>query len=89
MLLAHVFKRETGQDLDAYARRYLFRPLGIRDSYWKHAPNGVDAILFNGGFFIPDICRDRVADVVASWYGRRPLVFENRDLDLAVAVGVE
>jgi molecular chaperone DnaK (HSP70) len=53
----------------------------------EHAPNGVDAVLFNGGFFIPDICRDRVADVVASWYGRRPLVFENRDLDLAVAVG--
>ena len=24
-----------------------------------------DAILFNGGFFIPDICRERVADVVA------------------------
>lgn len=53
----------------------------------EHAPNGVDAILFNGGFFIPDICRERVADVVGSWYGRKPLVLENRDLDLAVAVG--
>ncbi len=46
-----------------------------------------DAILFNGGFFIPDICRQRVADVMERWYGRRPLVLENRDLDLAVAVG--
>lgn len=46
-----------------------------------------DAILFNGGFFIPDICRERVADVMDRWYGRRPLVFENRDLDLAVSVG--
>jgi len=53
----------------------------------EHAPNGVDAILFNGGFFIPDVCRERVADVVGNWYGRRPLVLENRDLDLAVAVG--
>jgi molecular chaperone DnaK (HSP70) len=53
----------------------------------EHAPNGVDAILFNGGFFIPDICRDRVADVVAQWSGRRPLVLDNHDLDLAVAVG--
>jgi molecular chaperone DnaK (HSP70) len=53
----------------------------------EHAPNGVDAILFNGGFFIPEICRERVADVVGQWYGRRPAVFENRDLDLAVAVG--
>jgi molecular chaperone DnaK (HSP70) len=48
---------------------------------------GPDAILFNGGFFMPDLLRERVADVVGSWYGRRPLVLENRDLDLAVAVG--
>ncbi|MBE0659381.1 MAG: Hsp70 family protein [Bryobacteraceae bacterium] len=46
-----------------------------------------DAILFNGGFFIPEILRHRVADAVESWYGKRPLVFENNDLDLAVAVG--
>jgi hypothetical protein len=46
-----------------------------------------DAILFNGGFFIPDVCRNRVADVLERWYGTRPAVFENRDLDLAVAVG--
>lgn len=46
-----------------------------------------DAILFNGGFFIPDILRDRVVDVMEQWYGKRPAVFENRDLDLAVAVG--
>ncbi len=46
-----------------------------------------DAILFNGGFFIPEILRTRVAGVVERWYGKRPLVLENRDLDLAVAVG--
>jgi hypothetical protein len=46
-----------------------------------------DAILFNGGFFIPEILRERVADVMEHWYGRRPVIFENRDLDLAVAVG--
>jgi hypothetical protein len=46
-----------------------------------------DAILFNGGFFIPEILRERVADVLAHWYGKRPAIFDNRDLDLAVAVG--
>jgi len=46
-----------------------------------------DAILFNGGFFIPDLLRDRVKDVLTQWHGRAPQVFENRDLDLAVAVG--
>ena len=29
----------------------------------------------------------RVADVVEHWYGKRPEIFENRDLDLAVARG--
>jgi molecular chaperone DnaK (HSP70) len=51
------------------------------------AANGIDAILFNGGFFIPGVFRDRVRDVVDRWYGRRPQIFENQDLDLAVAVG--
>ena len=46
-----------------------------------------DAVLFNGGFFIPEICQQRVADVMERWYGQRPLILENRDLDLAVAVG--
>jgi molecular chaperone DnaK (HSP70) len=46
-----------------------------------------DAVLFNGGFFIPEICQQRVADVMERWYGRRPAILENRDLDLAVAVG--
>jgi len=53
----------------------------------EQAPEGVDALLFNGGFFIPEVCRQRVAEVVGRWYGRPPLVLENRDLDLAVAVG--
>lgn len=46
-----------------------------------------DAILFNGGFFIPQVLRQRVADSIEHWYGKRPQVFEHRDLDLAVATG--
>jgi DNA-K related protein/Hsp70 protein len=51
------------------------------------AKNGVDAILFNGGFFVPQVFRDRVRDVVEHWFGRKPLVFQNQDLALAVAIG--
>ncbi len=51
------------------------------------AEHGVDAILFNGGFFIPQVIRDRVRDVVQHWFGRQPLIFENQDLDLAVSIG--
>jgi len=43
--------------------------------------------LFNGGFFIPRILRERVADVLERWYGRRPEILENSELDLAVARG--
>ena len=49
--------------------------------------SGVDAVLFNGGFFIPEVFRERIRDVVEHWFGHRPLLFENQDLDLAVAVG--
>jgi CubicO group peptidase (beta-lactamase class C family) len=33
-LLAHVFQKETGQDIDTSAQKYLFAPLGIKH-YWK------------------------------------------------------
>jgi molecular chaperone DnaK (HSP70) len=79
-------------------KRSLFRELGLPyvsdpaisrhlAAFLESANQAPDAILFNGGFFIPEICRTRVADVLESWYGRRPEIFENRDLDLAVASG--
>jgi molecular chaperone DnaK (HSP70) len=79
-------------------KRSLFRELGLPyetdPAISKHlsvflegAGQVPDAILFNGGFFIPEILRERVADVLEHWYGKRPEIFENRDLDLAVATG--
>jgi molecular chaperone DnaK (HSP70) len=79
-------------------KRSLFRELGLPyvsdPAITRHLnaflePTGQvpDAILFNGGFFIPEILRERVADVVGRWYERRPEIFENVDLDLAVARG--
>jgi molecular chaperone DnaK (HSP70) len=78
--------------------RSLFRELGLPyvsdpavtrhlAAFLHGASAKPDAILFNGGFFIPEILRQRVADVIAQWTGKRPLILENRDLDLAVAVG--
>jgi molecular chaperone DnaK (HSP70) len=79
-------------------KRSLFRELGLPyvsdPAVTRHLneflePTGEqpDAILFNGGFFIPEILRERVADVVGKWYGKRPQILENSDLDLAVARG--
>ena len=44
----------------------------ILHAFLERAGAVPDAILFNGGFFIPEICRDRVADVVERWYGTPP-----------------
>jgi len=86
-------------DKPAEDKRSLFRELGLPyvsdPAVTKHLAAFLsanedakpDAVLFNGGFFIPDLCQQRVADVMERWYGKRPLILENRDLDLAVAVG--
>jgi CubicO group peptidase (beta-lactamase class C family) len=39
-LLAYIFKKETGQDIDAYGEKYLFAPLGIKH-HWKRTYLGV------------------------------------------------
>ncbi len=50
-----------------------------------------DAILFNGGALTPKILRDRVVNVVRSWFlddpNYAPRVLSNASLDLAVAHG--
>src|SRR5438874_4842046 len=85
-------------DLPKEEKRSLFRELGLPyvsdpaitkhlNAFLDGAGQTPDAILFNGGFFIPEITRQRVADAVEHWYGKRPEIFENRDLDLAVATG--
>jgi CubicO group peptidase (beta-lactamase class C family) len=39
-LLGHVFQRATGADVEEYAARYLFAPLGIDRFHWKRTPTG-------------------------------------------------
>jgi hypothetical protein len=86
------------EDKPKEEKRSLFRELGLPyvtdpaitrhvAAFLSSAGAKPDAILFNGGFFIPDVCRNRVVDVMERWLGTRPAVFDNRDLDLAVAVG--
>jgi CubicO group peptidase (beta-lactamase class C family) len=48
-LLAYIFQKETGQDLDDYGQTYLFAPLGMRHE-WKRTYLGlVDA---EGGLYL-------------------------------------
>ena len=60
----------------------------------QHVPatEGVDAILFNGGVFQPEVLRERVIDVMRPWFDQtekkwEPLVLTSPSLDLAVAWG--
>lgn len=48
-LLAYIFKKETGQDIDAYGEKYLFTPLGIRH-HWKRTYLGV--VDTEGGLYL-------------------------------------
>lgn len=50
ILVGAVFARATGQDLEAYAARHLFAPLGITDWYWKRTPSG--ALDTEGGLYL-------------------------------------
>src|SRR5579862_7939197 len=48
-LLAYVFQKETGQDIDAYADKYLFAPLGIKHFWKRHYVGTVDT---EGGLYL-------------------------------------
>ena len=49
-LLAYIFKRETGVDIEHYARQHLFAPLDIRNYHWKRTPLGV--VDTEGGLYL-------------------------------------
>jgi len=58
-LLAFIFQKETGQDIEKYGEKYLFAPLGM-DHYWKRSPMG--AVDTEGGLFL------RTADLAKIGY---------------------
>ena len=75
--------------LSAFLRRHQSQAGG----QGSDRPARPDAILFNGGALTPDTIRDRVVQVIASWFGDdpgapyAPRVLSNVSLDLAVAHG--
>jgi len=60
VLLAHIFRRATGLDVEEYAARHLFAPLGITRWFWKRTPSGV--VDTEGGLYL------EAADLARIWY---------------------
>lgn len=56
-LLAHIFLKETGQDIERYAEAHLFAPLQITHHYWKRTPKGL--VDTEGGLYLsaPDLAK--------------------------------
>jgi len=48
-LLAYIFEKETGKDIEQYGAKYLFSPLGM-EHFWKRSPLGV--VDTEGGLFL-------------------------------------
>lgn len=59
-LLAHIFRRATGADIEEYAARHLFAPLGITRWHWKRIPTGL--IDTEGGAYL------EAKDLAKIWY---------------------
>lgn len=59
-LLAHIFKRATGVDIEEYAAKHFFAPIGIERWYWKRTPTGL--IDTEGGLYL------EARDLARIWY---------------------
>ncbi|MBI4501545.1 MAG: serine hydrolase [Gemmatimonadetes bacterium] len=59
-LLSHIFRVATGRDIEEYAARNLFTPLGIQDWFWKRSPTGLADT--EGGLYL------KPRDLAKIWY---------------------
>lgn len=88
-LLSDIFYKATGTDIEEYAARHLFAPLGIRDWYWKRTPKGL--IDTEGGLYLDALDLARIWYLFLQggmWNGTRVLSSEwvNASITPAIAV---
>jgi hypothetical protein len=70
-LLAYIFQKETGQDIDAYGEAHLFAPLGIKH-HWKRTYLGV--VDTEGGLYLDGAGLAKIGYLFlhdGMWDGRR------------------
>jgi len=59
-LLAYIFRRATGMDIEEYAAKHLFAPIGIDRWFWKRTPAGL--VDTEGGLYL------EARDLARIWY---------------------
>lgn len=59
-LLSHIFRQATGVDIEEYAARHLFAPIGIERWFWKRTPTGL--VDTEGGLYL------EARDLARIWY---------------------
>ena len=69
-ILAHVFRKATGHDIEEYAARHLFAPLGIERWFWKRSPTGLADT--EGGLYLRPRDLRRSVPVPEGWPLGRP-----------------
>jgi CubicO group peptidase (beta-lactamase class C family) len=89
-LLSHIFRAATRQDIEEYAERHLFAPLGIDRYFWKRSPIGL--VDTEGGLYLRPRDIAKVLLLFARngmWEGRRIVQPEwvKQSLTPSIAVG--
>ena len=89
-LLSHIFRTATHQDIEEYAQRYLFTPLGIERYFWKRSPTGL--VDTEGGLFLRprDVAKISYLFVKNGVWDGKPIVqpeWVKQSLAPSIAVG--
>jgi CubicO group peptidase (beta-lactamase class C family) len=90
-LLAYIFKKATGKEVDQYAAEYLFQPLGMQ-YFWKHSPTGLTDT--EGGLYLASADLARLGLLFLHngvWQGKRvvPADWVKQSVTPAISVGKE
>ena len=88
-LLAYIFEKETGKDIEQYGAKYLFAPLGM-EYFWKRTPLGV--VDTEGGLFLKNEDLAKIGYLYLHggvWEGKQVVSREWVQKSLAVATSAE
>ena len=90
VLLAHIFRQATGMDLEEYAARHLFGPIGITRWFWKRTPSG--SLDTEGGLYLEARDLARIWELFLRdgvWNGTRVVSHEWVQTSVTPAVTVD